>query len=305
MSKERIIILGAGLAGLSAAWHLQKIGRDCRIFEKEKQVGGLCRSKNIGGFSFDYSGHLLHFKSRYAFNVVKALLGTNMIERQRSAWVYSDGRYIPYPFQANLYRMSDQQKSECLSGLIDASNKNIRVDKKQDKNFLNWIIRAFGKGIAKNFLIPYNAKFWTVAPRQMTCGWLDGFIPVPTISEMIEGAMEDNKSKFGYNARFWYLKKGGIVCLPNALAGGIKNIHTGCAVEKIDLKNKEIIFSDGRKEKFDYLISTIPLPELSHILKEMPESLAVQFRKLAWNSIFNLNLGLNNNQDLKQHWAYF
>ncbi|MBU1869372.1 MAG: FAD-dependent oxidoreductase, partial [Candidatus Omnitrophica bacterium] len=53
MGKKRIIILGAGLAGLSAAYHLQKQGKECLVFEKESEVGGLCRSKNVGGFTFD------------------------------------------------------------------------------------------------------------------------------------------------------------------------------------------------------------------------------------------------------------
>ena len=48
--------MGAGLAGLSTAWHLQKKGIDCRIFEKEPEVGGLCRSRRFDGFIFDYSG---------------------------------------------------------------------------------------------------------------------------------------------------------------------------------------------------------------------------------------------------------
>jgi len=73
MTKKRVIVLGAGLAGLSAAWHLQRQGIDCRVFEKEPEVGGLCRSKKILGFTFDYDGHLLHFKSRQAFNFVKRL----------------------------------------------------------------------------------------------------------------------------------------------------------------------------------------------------------------------------------------
>ena len=51
MAKKRILILGAGLAGLSAAWHLQRKGIDCCIFEKESEVGGLCRSKKINGFT--------------------------------------------------------------------------------------------------------------------------------------------------------------------------------------------------------------------------------------------------------------
>ena len=70
MAKKRIIILGAGLAGLSTAWHLQRRGLDCQVYEKEPEVGGLCRSKNIGGFTFDFDGHLLHFKHNYTFNLI-------------------------------------------------------------------------------------------------------------------------------------------------------------------------------------------------------------------------------------------
>src|SRR3989338_7951047 len=102
MPKKRILILGAGLAGLSAAWHLQKKGIDCQLFEKEPEVGGLCRSKKINNFIFDYSGHLLHFKHKYTFNLVRNLLGNDLLKHQRSAWIYSYGKCTRYPFQANL-----------------------------------------------------------------------------------------------------------------------------------------------------------------------------------------------------------
>jgi len=78
-SNKRIIVLGAGVAGLSAAWHLQKNGQDCVIFEKEKEVGGLCRSKQINGFIFDYDGHLLHFRNKYVLALVKRLLKDNIV----------------------------------------------------------------------------------------------------------------------------------------------------------------------------------------------------------------------------------
>jgi protoporphyrinogen oxidase len=80
MHKKKIIILGAGLSGLSAAWHLQKKGIDCKVFEKEKEVGGLCSSSKIKGFTFDRSGHLLHFKHSYTFNLVRHLLANNLFE---------------------------------------------------------------------------------------------------------------------------------------------------------------------------------------------------------------------------------
>ena len=125
MGKKRVLILGSGLAGLSAGWHLQKRGIKAQIFEKEAEVGGLCRSKNIDGFGFDYDGHLLHFKHRYTFNFIKDLLGDNLTQHQRSSWIYAFDKYIRYPFQANLHSLPEEVIKECLLGFVQAS-KNIQ-----------------------------------------------------------------------------------------------------------------------------------------------------------------------------------
>lgn len=304
MAKRRILILGAGLSGLSAAWHLQKEGIDYKIFEKESEVGGLCLSKNVDGFTFDYAGHLLHFKRAYAFNLIKSLLENNLVEHQRSSWIYSFDTYIRYPFQANLYGLPPSIIKECLIGFIrvlkDGQTKN-----KKKLSFLKWINQTFGDGIATHFMIPYNKKFWTIPPQELTCEWLDGFIPVPSLSQILEGTIEESQRQFGYNARFWYPKKGGIKQLTLALAGHLKNIYTGTAVKEIDLSRKEIKLYSGDREKFDYLISTIPLPEMGYLIKELPKQIHFLFKKLRWNSIFNLNLGIDRRDLTGRHWLYF
>src|SRR3989338_3978682 len=302
MGKKRIIILGAGLAGLSAAWHLQKKGIECLVLEKENEVGGLCRSKNINGFTFDYSGHLLHFRHKYTFNFVRNLLGGNLVRHKRNSWVYSHNRYIPYPFQANLHKLPSSAAKECLSGFIQASKNN---HCKKNGNFLSWINQTFGEGIAKHFMVPYNTKFWTVPPQELTCEWLDGFIPVPSPAQVIKGATRKNNQQFGYNAQFWYPKRGGINQLALAFAGQIKNIYTDCQITKISLAKKEIKINSGNKEKFDYLILTIPLPEMPSLIKGLPKQALSLFRKLKWNSILNFNLGLENNDSSGRHWIYF
>lgn len=304
MAKKRILVLGAGLGGLSAAWHLQKKGRDCRVFEKEPEVGGLCRSKKIGGFTFDCDGHLLHFRRHYCFNLVKHLLEDNLIPHQRSAWIYAHGKYIQYPFQANLYGLPLKLAQECLLGFIETLN-NGKLKKKKKLNFLEWINQNFGKGIARHFMVPYNSKFWTLPPQELTCEWLDGFIPVPSLGQVIEGAISESQRQFGYNAQFWYPKKGGISQLPLALANRIKNIYTDCQIVKIDLQKKEIKMASGNKEKFDFLLSTLPLPEMQHLIKRMPVSIHSLFKNLKWNSIFNLNLGIEKKDASARHWIYF
>lgn len=304
MSKRKIVILGAGLTGLSAAWYLQRKGMDCIVFEKEKQVGGLCCSKKINGFTFDCGGHLLHFKHSCTFNLVKNFLGSNLVEHQRSAWIYSRGRYTPYPFQANLYGLPSSVIKECLSG-INHILKDGRLRAKKNGNFLEWINQAFGRGIARYFMVPYNTKFWTIPPEKMTCEWLNGLIPVPSARQIREGAVKKNRVRFGYNTRFYYPKQGGIASVPEVFASRTKNIFTGFKITGINLRNKEIMTASGTKEKFDYLISTIPLPEMPCLIKGLPKQIQSLFVKLKWNSIFNLNLGVEKKDGIYQHWAYF
>lgn len=305
MSKKKVIILGAGISGLSAAWHLQRNGMDCRVFEKESDPGGLCRSKNCGGFVFDCDGHLLHFKHRYAFDLVKNLLNGNIKGHSKNAWVYSGGIYSRYPFQANLHGLPEGIVKECLLGFIRASKNGRHKKDKSKLNFLEWIHLTFGKGIAKHFMIPYNKKFWTLSPAKMNCEWLDGFIPVPSLKELVEGAIQDSRRRFGYNAYFWYPKNGGISQLAAAFYRDIKNVYTDCEITQIDIRKKEIRNCRGNKDKFDYLIYAIPLPELPGLAKGLPAGLTPLFNKLRWNSIFNLNLGLDRKEDLPRHWVYF
>lgn len=304
MVKKRILILGGGLSGLSAAWHLQKKGFDCQIFEKESSAGGLCRSKKIGGFTFDCDGHLLHFRHRYTFDLVKNLLGSNLVKHQRSAWIYSSGRFSHYPFQANLYGLPKSVIQECLLGFIQSNNHNYgKVS--NCYSFHDWIMRTFGCGIAKHFMVPYNTKFWTHSPKELTCEWLDGYIPAPSLKEVIDGTIEPNKRQFGYNATFWYPKKGGINQLSTALASQVKNLHTNCQVSKIDLARKQISLASGGNEKFDFLVSTIPLPEMPGLIGDLPEQVKEPFKKLRWNSIYNINLGLKQIDSAGRHWVYF
>ncbi|MDD5281623.1 MAG: FAD-dependent oxidoreductase [Candidatus Omnitrophica bacterium] len=302
MSNKKIVILGAGLAGLSAAWHLQKKKIECSVFEKEPAVGGLCRSKKIKGFIFDCDGHLLHFRNKYTLQLVRMLLKGNLVSHKRSAWVNSFGIFSRYPFQANLCALPRPIAKECLFEFLKASQTY--QDNTPD-NLLKWINITFGKGIARHFMIPYNEKFWTVPLDKMISAWTDNFIPVPRPSEVIEGFFAENKHHFGYNATFWYPRQAGIGQLPLAFEQQLCNVHKGFGISAIDIQKKELNVAGKEKIKFDTLISTIPLPELAKIIRPLPGNIMDMFKKLRWNSIFNLNLGVEGGCQEGRHWIYF
>ncbi|HET8580280.1 MAG TPA: NAD(P)-binding protein, partial [Nitrospiraceae bacterium] len=80
-----IVIVGAGLAGLSAAYHLNGIPH--RLFEKEKEAGGLCRSYQMAGFTFDMTGHLLHFRQAEIRDLVEGLLAGSLQKHTRRSFI--------------------------------------------------------------------------------------------------------------------------------------------------------------------------------------------------------------------------
>lgn len=310
-----IVILGGGLAGLSTAWHLEKAGYNYHLFEKESRVGGLTRSESIDGFTFDFTGHLLHFKDKYVKDLVLQLLGENVNYVERSSWIFSQNVYTRYPFQTNTFGLPEEVIKECIVGFVEAiytkngkdradSNAASSKDAREEKTFEDWIYENFGRGIAKNFMVPYNQKLWTVHPRDLTCEWMGRFVPQTSLEQLLDGALSDQSKKIGYNAHFYYPLQGGIESLPKAFASSLSNIHVDSDTCEIDLREKKVTFKNGEEIHYQKLVSSIPLPKLASMIKPLPRQIENSLENLRYNSVFDINLGVNRNVSDK-HWVYF
>lgn len=293
-----MVILGAGLAGLSAAYH-----GGGTIYEKEKEIGGKCRSIRTEGYTFDFGIHVLHTKNDYVLNLLINKLKASFRIQRRRAWIYSYETLTRYPFQANTYGLPIKVVKDSLLGFIKVHNKD---DVNYD-NYEDWIYATFGKGVAKHFLIPYSEKFWTVSPREMTTDWLDLRVPRPKLKEVLEGALTDQKKGFGPNWQFRYPTENGICALPNIFNSKNLDLRIFFNKEavKIDIQKKEITFKDNSKIEYDKLISTIPLPELVKIISELPKEVFNASCNLKYNSIFCVNLGIKNPNLNNAHWIYY
>jgi UDP-galactopyranose mutase len=90
------------------------------LLEQNSRVGGLCRSIQTGGFTFDYAGHIMFSNEPYVHKLYKMLLGDNVHWQEREAWIYSKGVHTRYPFQGALYGLPPEVVKECLVGAIEA-----------------------------------------------------------------------------------------------------------------------------------------------------------------------------------------
>jgi protoporphyrinogen oxidase len=208
----------------------------------------------------------------------------------------------PYPFQANTYGLPPQVVKECLIGFIESMHVNGAAP---PQNFHDWVLRTFGTGIAKHFMLPYNEKFWKQDLHTITSDWVSWSIPKPSLEEVVNGALGLTNRGMGYNPKFIYPTSGGIDCLPQALAAPIERVYTGERVEYIDLKKKYVRLHNGREETFDALVSSLPLPILYRMLHDAPAALKHAAQKLNAISVLNINIGIDRPNISDQHWIYF
>lgn len=308
-----ILILGAGLTGLSTAYHLKD--KDYLIVEREAQVGGLCRSMRCGGFAFDYTGHLLHFKYSHVKEFVDEVLQGSIAPHVRDSRVYSHNRYINYPFQANLNGLPEAVARECMVGYIKAwaQREFPKVQRKAHcaegktgpPDFQQWVIEQFGPGIARHFFIPYNEKLWLRPLDELSSSWASSMIPVVGLKETLLGYFGKGRNGYGYNSLFYYPVADGIDLLPRAFLRKVRNIKTKAEAVKIFPQRKQVRLNDGSVLNYDALVSTAPLPELIGMVEGLPEKIAVLASRLQYVSVHNINIGLIGRGMVPWHWAYF
>jgi len=290
-------VLGAGLAGLSASYHL---GGDAPIYEASDRVGGLCSSRQIDGFTFDHTGHLLHFRVPYTRDLVSKLLEQPLLYHHRKSWVYTQGNWIKYPFQANLHDLPAKIREECVDEFLAVQGSHAR-----SQNFEEWILNHFGKGIARHFMIPYNEKLWRFPLDRMSCSWIDCLIPQPDPEEVLKGASGPAPRDYGYNIQFGYPETGGIGRLAEAFVPHVGPIQFQSRAIRIDPLQRTVFFEDGTSTVYRSLVSTMPLPVLLKLLDPIPERIVQHGKNLIWNSIINLNLGIDRANITDKHWIYF
>ncbi len=292
------LILGAGLTGLSTAYHLEALGRtDYLLAERAAQPGGLCASRVVRGFTFDYSGHLLHLHTEYGLQLVRKLLRGNLQRLKRQAWVYTGSARIPFPIQANLFALPPAQRDACVAGLLAARGKT-----GIPHNFEQWCRQSFGDGLYDLFFRPYNTKLWGRPPRDLTCDWCGPFVPLPTEEEILQSACRPPRKAYGYNAFFYYPKQGGCGALAQALARGLTGLRTRTAVTQVDLKRKTAVLN-GREVRFERVVNTLPLPVFLQMLAGEPrlQALAGQLTAAPVN-VYNLAV---RKQAEPFSWIYF
>jgi protoporphyrinogen oxidase len=168
--RKHVVVMGAGPAGLTAAYELLKHGLPVTVLEKDpKQVGGLARTVEHNGYRFDIGGHRFFSKNEEVEELWTEILGDEMLSRGRLSRIYYRGRFFAYPIQAfnALRNLGPFEATLCLASYLRARLRPI----KHPKTLEEWVRNQFGWRLYSIFFKTYTEKVWGISTRELSADW--------------------------------------------------------------------------------------------------------------------------------------
>ena len=171
--KTKIAIIGAGPSGLTLANALMRRGvNDFLVLEREQEAGGLCRTRVVDGSPLDFGGgHFLDVRRPAVTEFVFGFMPESEWNRfERDSRISIHGQMIGSPFEANIWQLDEAHQRRYLADIAAAGcNTGVPMPTK----FVDWIYWKLGKGIAEDYMLPYNRKMFGDDLNALGTYWLD------------------------------------------------------------------------------------------------------------------------------------
>jgi len=165
-----VFVIGAGPAGLTAAYLLTKQGVRTTVIEMdERYVGGISRTENYKGYLFDIGGHRFFSKSKEVVDLWNEILPDDFIERPRLSRIYYNGRFFSYPLKAfeALNNLGYLESALCVLSYL---HKQV-FPHDHPETFHQWVSNQFGERLFSIFFKTYTEKVWGMSCDEISADW--------------------------------------------------------------------------------------------------------------------------------------
>jgi protoporphyrinogen oxidase len=170
VDRPHVAVIGAGPAGLTAAYLLAKSNIPVTVLEADPEyVGGISRTARYKGFHFDIGGHRFFSKSKEVEDFWSEILPEDMLERPRSSRIFYNGQFFSYPLKAveALLKLGVIEAARCVLSYVKARMFPI----KPAKSFEDWVTNQFGKRLFSIFFKTYTEKVWGMSCQEISADW--------------------------------------------------------------------------------------------------------------------------------------
>jgi protoporphyrinogen oxidase len=203
---DPVLIIGAGPAGLAAAYELVRQNARPLVLEKGDKPGGIARTEVHRGYRFDIGGHRFFTKNDAVMKLWQTILDQGFMKVHRVSRIYYDGRFLDYPlnFFNALTRMGP---TESLFILLSYLRAQIRPYP-EEETFEQWVSNRFGRRLYKKFFAPYTAKLWGMPCHRIPADWARQRIKGLSLMAALSHALFGNQTAKSLIHEFYYPEKG-------------------------------------------------------------------------------------------------
>lgn len=278
IENPRVLIIGAGPAGLTAAYELQRHGINATIIEASTEFGGISQTVERNGWRFDIGGHRFFTKvDRVEKFWHEILPDEDFLMRPRMSRIFYDGKFYDYPLRAwnALRNLGLIESVRCV-----ASYAAVRIRPPKDQsNFEGWVAARFGWRLYRTFFKTYTEKVWGVPANEIQADWAAQRIKNLSLGKAVVNAVlpkgRNSTDVTSLIEQFQYPKYGpGMmweVCADKVRDRGA-SIRMQTTIDLIQRTDSGLSahLSDGTAIEVDHIISTMPINELVRILAPHP-----------------------------------
>jgi len=316
MSDLKIVVIGAGPAGMGCAHTLAAAGKRCLVLDKNDTPGGICRTLNYNGYLFDIGGHRFLTKSKEIRSLWQEVMKDDFMKVKRMSRIYYNKRFFNYPltFSDIIRKLGIVESLLCFASYL--WRKAFPCSGRD--SFEQWIINNFGDRLYKAFFETYTEKVWAVPCRDISADWAQQRIRGLSLRVAIKNVLFKNKkgAPKTLTEEFYYPRTG-----PGEFYGRLKSHicakgsdvvfdkrvckvrHNGSRVSAVSVVNE----LDGSREDIDvgYLFSSMPLPQLIRSLDPLPPAEVLDAANgLKFRDFMTVNVIMDIERIFSDQWLY-
>ena len=319
MPTDPIVILGAGPAGISAAWRLSELGQKVVVLERDAAVGGMGKTIAVGPYAVDYGPHTFHIRetreSQAIHEAIRPFFGPDPLVLSRGTRVWLRGKEYVYPLEMLqvLTGVSPFLSARIIFDYLVATIKSTIAPPRHEDSFEQWGVRNLGRTLYDLCFGIYSERVWGLPTSQISSKQAQRVAKL-NLKNVILRTIGIKADPATYFTKYMYPRKGISVLFENMAAAARKNgagIHLESPVVRLERDGERIarvVYKEKGVEKAIAcrgVLSTLPLPQLVGMMTpDLPAAIAQHAAKLRYRSLKLIYIALKRAQLTDYHWVY-
>jgi protoporphyrinogen oxidase len=309
-NETRVVILGAGPAGLTAAYELSNLGTPCLVLEQDSVVGGLARTVEHKGFRFDIGGHRFYTKVSLVQQIWRDVLGDDLLTCKRLSRIYYKSRFFHYPLEPfdAIRGLGVTEAFRCALSFV----RGQLFPTLPEHDFATWVSNRFGRRLFETFFESFTEKVWGMECRKIAAEWAAQRIQGLSLWSLLRDALlqRSNQQAKTLIKEFQYPRLG-----PGMLWSRMKEIVErrgvpvilNAPVESVQRQQGKVVSvqAGGKTYHGTHFISSVPIRELIERLHPAASpSLRAAAKKFHYRDFLTVALMVRGRNLFPDNWIY-